>query len=549
MIFAIVGIYRKWRLGYFVGLISLLSGISYLLLVRGRELMFWGLHGDEVTIAAMYTMVSKGPGFVDFAYTHLPAFYPPLYFWVFGFIGRMLSLNGVQVAKIATFSTILFVPIMLYLVQAWFWKKKKDAGILFTQKLLWFLSTLLLFVVIEWDAIITKPYQFVSAAGIIIWTTMLLYWVHKERLRLLSGIVFGIVGGLLFLTYYFWFFLAAIGITFFHLFYKRVSFRAYLSLFGVGALTLLVGSPFWWPLARSYRAFGTENWQFGYLLVEWLSTHVSFFTFSISSLVMLFGFGVLVWYRKRFYCRVLLSLFIASYVWQIMGLFTILFLASPMQEAKGFYFFSRSVLAFGAAYGMTRVWFFIRRKYKGNIFILRTIQIIAICFLATQLPFGFFIDEPLIYNTRVSARALNPEVRLLIDYLDDKHVEDSVTVHSGITGLHAFLPLNTFVYFNMNNSHPAALFSERLLVLDELSRAKTPEEFYTISQNNYVDTIGRFILRKDEGEQYLLYFLIDNFPHGTKEHIISFSKDLISDTHFSSVFETEHFVIFESKNL
>ncbi|MEK7084378.1 MAG: arabinofuranosyltransferase, partial [Patescibacteria group bacterium] len=475
----------------FLLLVGLFSALGYFFLVHGNQLMFWGLKADEITIAAMYETFAHGSLLSDFAYANLPPFYPPLWFWIFGLVGRFMDWNGVQIAKCAAFVTILLFPMVFYFVQRWVFRNgehtpnpeplpnpplpaspelqrgERGEGLreeTAMSSLKWFLSSIFLFVVIDWDAIILKPYEFISAALVIVWTIELMniLWgeeIRNWKLEIGNLFLFGLTGGILFTLYYFWFFLVAIGIALFHLFYKKVSFRQYIFLFGVGAFILAVASPFWLPLARSYAAFGAENWQLGFLVPKWLATEGSFLEFSVRGLILFGGFLALIWFRRVFHIRVLLSLFAASYVWQIMGLVTILFFASPLQESKGFYFFNRAILAFAAAYGAARLWESVSLRYRER-FPRRSLAILGLLLLSTQLIFGAFADHPAVMNTRNSAKSLHPDMRQLIAYLETSYDVSSIqTLHSSLTELHAFLPMNDVVYYNQHNSHPAALFS------------------------------------------------------------------------------------------
>ena len=55
----------------------------------------------------------------DYAYRGLPAFYPPLYFWLLGRIGALTQAPAYQVVKLGALLVAFAVP----LVTAWFWSK------------------------------------------------------------------------------------------------------------------------------------------------------------------------------------------------------------------------------------------------------------------------------------------------------------------------------------------------------------------------------------------------------------------------------------------
>lgn len=546
LLLAIIAIYRQWKPWVYLAFVGGFSALAYFFFVRHMGLMFWGLLGDEITIAAMYEMFAHGNMLADFAYPQLPPFYPPLWFQAFGFFGSLLHWNGIQIAKLAASTTIGVFPVAFYFLQYWWWNNKKQID--HPGQVAWLLTPLFIFLFIDWDAIIMKPYELVSASLVIFWTTALLYrlWIGEWTKK--DWLLFGVSGGILFSLFYFWFFLAAIAIALFHLFHKRVSVRQYGVLLGIALIILAVSAYFWLPLAWSYHANGSENWQLGFLNLPWIATHGPLFVWSIRGLAMLGGFGALVAYRRNWYIRVLLCVFVAGYVWQLLGFATIFFFASPLQEAKGFQFWNSIVLAFAAAYGLERAWWFFSHKWTSS-YAQKTILVLATILLSTQLFFGTFVDEPVIQRNRILARAPRAGVKELVMFLEKKG--DSykrTTLHSGITELSAFLPMNHFIYYNMHNSHPAAQFSERLLVVKELAAAKDAQTLYQLSQQNRYGPIGRFIFFQDEKNPvYKLYFHVDNFPHGSKEVIIEIPKKLFGEKFFDRVYENKAFVVFEPR--
>ena len=543
----LVGIYKKWTYGYFLIVMGLASGFGYYFLVRGLQLPLWGLEGDEITIAAMYETFAHGSLLSDFAYANLPPFYPPLWFWVFGLFGRALDLNGVQIGKLAALVAIVFYPVVLYWAQKKFWNRQ--VGSENPQSIAWFLAPILFFIFIDWDAIILKPYEFVSASLAVFWTIALLYRLHHDKLTGKSIVWFGITGGVLFLLFYFWFFLAAIGVALFHLFWReKIGMRKYLLLFSVGAIMLAAGSPYWLPLVRSYALHGSENFQLGFFVTKWIATSGPLFDLSLRGLLMVAGLIALIMFRKHLYIRGLLSVFAAAYVWQIMGLATILFFASPLQESKGFYFWNGAILAFAAAYGAERLWRFFSEKYQGVSW-QRSAALIGLLVLATQLIFGTFADQPKILAARDKSRAPEKEMRELLSFMKNAYsdIHQETTLHSSLTTIHAFLPLNDFIYFNQHNSHPAARFSERLAYLEGLAVLRDPKEFFDMTRDTPFGPIDLFVFYTGDPARYPVYFHLDNFPFGIKEKVVNIPRELFSAEFFDKKFENKEYVVFEPR--
>ncbi len=451
VVLGIFGMYRKYTPVYFVSLIGILGSLAYYLFVKDIGMMFWGLIGDEITLAAMYYKFAHVSMLADFSYSHLPAFYPPLFFWIGGLFGRLMDWNGIQIAKFMTMMSFLIYPFILYFVQKLHWVHTSHISHI-PGPVAWLVSVFLIFGVFDADALITKPYEVMSASLIALWTVYLLYDVYHGNLTKKHIAIYGVTGGILFLLFYFWFFLAAIGVGIFHVFTK---FKKRIHAWGfyllIGIITLAIASPFWFPLAQSYTQLGSENWQAGYFLITGISSQGIDIAFAIPALVTLFGFATLLIYRKNIYVRALLSLFTAAYVWQIMGMVTLLVWASPIQESKGFFFWGTSILILAAAYGIERLWHWIKKDHTYKKWRL-AIKMFALVLISTQMIFGSFADDPVAQATRVQSRTPRAGVAELVEYLQTQDTKDTITLHSGITELYAFVPMNDFIYFNMNNS-------------------------------------------------------------------------------------------------
>ncbi|MBI2436803.1 MAG: arabinofuranosyltransferase [Candidatus Magasanikbacteria bacterium] len=544
--FGIFGIYRKYKPVYFLTILGIFLSTSYFIFVRHTGLMFWGLTGDEITIAAMYEKFAHLSFWSDFSYSHLPPFYPPLFFWIGALFGKLFNWNGIQMAKMMSFVTMLIYPVFFYLVQKLYWKNAQD------QKnnpdtIAWMIASLLLFVVIEDDAIIDKPYELISASLTILWSAFLLRDSYYGNLNMQKIFIYGISGGILFLLFYFWFFLVAIGVGLFHLCTKfNGKVKSWMSYILIGIMTLAISSPFWLPLAKSYTTHGSENWQAGYFLIEGISLQGLRFNFDVTTILLLVGFVCLCVYRKQIYHRALLSLFVSAYVWQIMGMLTLLFLASPMQESKGFYFFNHILLAISFAYGIERLWMWFKTKPYATVW-TKSIAIVSLCIVGSELFFGTFTDIPVVQQTRATSLAPRQGVMGLVDFLKTQNIQDTITLHSGVTELYAFIPVNDFLYYNMNNSHPAAGFSNRMLVVEDMARAKTSQDLWNLVHNNSITPIDRLVFFNQTGEVYPLYYHIDNFPQVNKEKVIKIPKKLFDKTYFVKVYESDEFVVFEPR--
>jgi len=546
ILFLVIGvgmIYKKVKLSWFLLVVGVLSGIAYAIFVNNLELLFFGLQGDEITIAAMFNSMAHGSFFSDFAYQDLPPFYPPLFFWSVAVFGRLFSWNGVIMTKAAAFSTLCAFPVLTYLAQTYLWKGR-SANKLDPGKIAFFLAPLCLFLFLDNAAIIGKPYELLAAIATLLWFVYLQIDVLSDKWNWKHVVSYSIVCGLIFMTYYLWLIFASISFALAGLFIKKDDqFKYYGRLAAVAGLALIVALPYLGPLVHSYAVHGSENWQAAFFLVERIAFNTDFFyPLSWQSLLLLGAIGTLIVYRKERYIRSLLLLFMSSYIWWGMGLTTIFFYESPMQEFKGFYFYNRVILAFALAYGIEQLWNKASDRY-GEIQWKQPVLIIGLLFLSSNLFFGSFTDNPKIRENRVTSAKMPEHKQQVIQFLIDNN-QNQVTLLTSLPEVLAFTPINNYIYFNQHNSHPAAGFSERKATIDLLPYASGPEVFYTMLQSAAQAPIERLVLSHFD-ETFYLYFHLDSFGKGISVDEVLIPDRLITDEYFSLVFKNKEYEVWD----
>src|SRR3989344_1048835 len=243
-----------------------LAGVVILGIIALQASIFLGVHtvwnllsGDELLVAANYQRVI-GNGFGhDFVYQNLPPFYPPLFFYMVGGIGQLLHLSGVGAAKLGAAIATAFVP---FIVGACARPSIRQADSVFAKPYVWLLLSLLPFVTVDYPSLLTKPYEFLSAISVLLW----FIWTQRLAIRPEKPyrwlLVSGVIGAILFSTYYLWFVMVAIAVLISCPWYERSRRWVYFGRWAAVAGLTAVGSAWYWiPLALSYRQFGMENWQ------------------------------------------------------------------------------------------------------------------------------------------------------------------------------------------------------------------------------------------------------------------------------------------------
>ena len=548
ILFLVIGlilIFKKGKPWIFLLITGLLSALSYAVLINDSELMFGGLLGDEVTIAAMYNTFAHQGMLSDFGYSSLPPFYPPLFFWIFSFVGRIFDWNGVLIAKFASFISILIFPIVTYAIQRLYWRTNKELnrspGIIAA-----FLAPLLIFVLIEPTSVFGKPYELIAAMATIFWAVFLLIETARQQWNWKKVFIFGLTGGIIFLIYYLWIIFAAIAILLAGMWVeKRFQWRFYKRLMQIALVCGVVGLPYLGPLVTSFLIHGAENWQAALFTLKGLTWQMPMFiTISWQNILLLGGLVTLIIYRNHVYVRPLLFLFISAYIWWFMGLVTLYFFQVPIQEFKGFFFYSHTIIAIALAFGIEQLWHSASSKYIHQQW-QTPVMLIALLFLSTNLIFGSYIDDPIVQQQVIKKPAVREEIVPLIQYLEnDPNSSEKLTLQSGIVELSVFATINNFIYFNQHNNHPAAGFSLRRSYVKMLSRARNAEEFYALSQNTPYGKVERLIFFHEQNKYYVFLHL-DEPMIGIKEEVIEIPDYLITGKYFKKVYDKAGFVIWE----
>ena len=181
---------------YFLVLVGVISSVSYFLLVNNSQLLFWGLQGDEITIAAMFNTFAHVSLWSDFAYHNLPPFYPPAFFWIFGLVGRLFDWDGIKIAKFAAMSFFLFFPVGFYYFQKYLIKEESEDGKVFGI-IFALLPTLLIITILDKDLLIGKPYEVITAATTIFWYVGLYLKISRGKWNNKQGLIYGAIAGII----------------------------------------------------------------------------------------------------------------------------------------------------------------------------------------------------------------------------------------------------------------------------------------------------------------------------------------------------------------
>ncbi|MFH1867237.1 MAG: hypothetical protein ABIJ81_04120 [Patescibacteria group bacterium] len=500
------------------------------------------MQGDEITISAMYNTFANSSVFnSDFAYHHLPPFYPPLFFWIFSLIGKIMNWNGILMAKFAAFCFFLLFPVGLYYFIKYLTKDQLAENNI-PGKIFILLSPLLIITILDKDLLIGKPYEVITAALTIFWYISLHLQITSGKWSKKMPLIYGIIAGLIFMTYYLWLIFAVISFIIIGLVEKRGLVKKYfLYLFQTMIVAFIVSTPFLLPLFISYLKTGMESWQTSFFTPSGLDLWLPMFKLSsINNVLLLFGFAILIYYRNNKYIRQLIYLFLTAFIWWGLGIASLLIFNIPVQEFRGFYILAPSILVISAAYGIERIWCYFNINQNKNLYYV--ITIIGVVYFSTQSIFGFFIDDPLVKNRRVESKNTQIEIINLVKFLQATPSANTKLTLQTTPQIMAFIPINNLIYFNQHNNHPSAIFSKRYEYIQSLANSRSSEEFYEEIKNCPYGKVEQLIFYSDS-ENYYLYFHLDKIIQGIEEKTVKINRKLLASEYFEKIYDNNNYVV------
>lgn len=518
---------------------SVFSALTYAILTLHHQLLWWGLQGDEIFVGAFMQTISGGYFFSDFFFHSLPPFYPPLYFWLVGGIGYIFGFNGVQSARMGVFFTLLLLPSIIYIWQKLHWRKYNKKPSAWQQTVI----CLSVLIVADWSSIIFKPYEYASAVLAVFWIVFLLYDVYFRRLDWKNILFYGIVGGLLVMTFYFWFLPLLISVLIFKLLVKTKHSYFYGKLTLVAIVTAVVSFVYTVPLFKSYIFNGAENWQPAFFIPSYLDYFTPFQQISVYGMMMFAGLVTIFFLWKRIIIKALSSILIASYLWQLINFITIILWHAPFLPNKPFLFLTSATLSITGGYGISVV----IRKYLPKSQRIPAFMLLW-TLLSIQLLGGTFIDNEIVRERMSESKnPLSQDKRELISALQRvEGISDMVILSSGLPDISSYIPLNYYVSYNAHFSHPASHFSERSGFVKILSFQKDAESFYNAIITAPGDSIDALLFYK-AGGFYPVFFWYDNYPNGVKGEQVDIAESLIESRYFDTVFEDKNYILLKVK--
>ncbi|MFH1890074.1 MAG: hypothetical protein ABIJ91_00690 [Candidatus Kuenenbacteria bacterium] len=584
--------------------------LFYLVLSYPLQRMWWGNNGDEVFVFAFLAKVIHSGLAHDFYYDYLPNFYPPLYFWVTGIVSRLFTTSGIVAAKIGVLGTFVVWFLGSYLWQWFYWCKikanphSKDFGarvnpapkVSFvggskpptatnsfvpptssttTPKTLawwskaffwcgvnqdknlfasfWFFALVpaVFFLMLDFDAIILKPFEAVSALFCVLFVGMLAKSLNDKRWNYGQYLFFGISGGLLFLCFYFWWF-ALIPVLLYLILKSHNKKVGFIRVLIFGSIIVMISLPYLLPWVLSLMRFGVENWQAVFFMPSQLFSFIPWSIWSLKTVFFVLGIiGLLVGsvgHRRNNFVRSNLAIIIACYIYQLVNILFFLGGAKTWQPDKHFLFLGSAVFAVGASYSMILIYKYYITRLNPRAEKLALVVFLLIVVLPL-MPYGKFIEEPLVLY-QIEKDLNPPQIKVLADFIETNITDykDRTWLTSGTPDLNAYLPISYYIAYNPHFSHQASRYSEKMMKIKMMVKAHDPQEFCDIIGGGYPRKIDGLILYDNkEVDYYPLFFWADNYPNGGREDSLKLPKSLVVEKYWDLVYAESSWKIYLKK--
>ena len=505
----------KVRAPLLIGLFSIYGFIAMCLFLDGTPFGLNAIWGDQ---KFRITMILKFmnwyvPG--DFFYKDLSSFYPPVYFYLLSIIARVFSFDAYMMIKEGSLLIYFAGPVILY----YFWSK-----LVSNYRAYFIVLVTFLFCSIGKAIPLGAPHAFIANALFIPWWLYYIEQIKKPISGFIQYLLGGLIGALIFLTYYYPFFIGGFLILLRFTFFRKWIYLNKLHTFQwkssllVLCISGMLSSPFWIPLLYDMITFGNNAAQ-----QEWHHMGSTGIAFEFQEFTI-FGFlylGSIIFSLRHYSTKLNRSLLL------LMGTIPIFYLIGTFFGAVGHpvnlikaneFMIILSGPFIGLAIASLLRFSNIRKKLKPAIIVF--LVIILGIFLNG---FNGLIHHPMIKTARTTnIPGWNFNENDLSEFRGKVFLSD----YEELTVIH---PIYCFIAHNQHYAHPASRHIQRYCFLKSLQNVDDPYMFNLALRYNVFDKVDYFMLRK-QGNQFKLTLSLSNYPNKYSTHTLIYNSKIISDT-------------------
>ena len=477
-----------------------ISILSVALLTSSIWMMFdaktilGGMGGDNGFSMIMVENFMHSNFSTDVTYKGLSSFYPFYFFYAVAKIGVLFDLSYYKALKYGAFITIYFIPISSYLLWRNIYAKEES-----------YIMVLSTIFVITISMFFRKSYEVISLALIIPWW---IYYFNLSAKIKKEAIIGGLIGGVLFGTFYYYFFpivLASIWILFKNIRNLKQHFKYYI-IFILSFMT--TASLYLFPYLYDLILYGSQPFQNRYFTPELLHFPLENIL-TLKDLFLFLGFIYLILFRHKLVEYYLLVLLLSSYLWIFLGHIGIL-IDTPLLVNK-ISIFINLILSLG--FGL--LLHHIAKNLKNISVHPKTTVSIMLLMLTTT---SFFTQIANSYNSPELKSAKEFQVNKLwlnksiLELFKNKNI---LADRSRMLASPNY-PIYFFTTWSSCYTHPASQLMERIDFLEKLSKSTNSDFIAWILRNNRFSSID-FVWFSNQ--TYNL--LHENFPHANPYKMIT----------------------------
>ena len=268
----------------YIACLSVYGFITVSVIFNGTPYCLKSYWGDQQFRQAMILKFTSffWPG--DFYYKDLPPFYPPFYYFLLSVYARLFSVEAYKMLKIGSMLICLLGPALLF----YFWRR------LVTPLQAFFVTlTTSLFCSVSGVNPFAVPHAFLADSFFIPWWLYYIERVKRPASDWKYYLFGGLIGGVLFSTYFYSFFIGGVLLLLRTTVFARWEFLRRASHFnlkkaiGVLISAALFSAPYWLPLFISILSYGIDRSRGGWHHVGSPGIVFKYLEFSLPGLLFL----------------------------------------------------------------------------------------------------------------------------------------------------------------------------------------------------------------------------------------------------------------------
>lgn len=519
------------KAAYLLSALSIYGLVAVTIIFAGTQFPENGYWGDQKFRMAMLTkfVAYLLPG--DYYYQHLPAFYPPVYYWLLALWGKITGAEGYSLVRTGYQLTYLMMPFLLY----WLWRRILSPMRAFMVVAATFLA----------DAgfnqlLINAPHSFVGSSFFVPW------WLHyveqigpAKRTKWSHYLIGGIIGAVIFATYFYPFFVLAVLMLARTLGGRRLRSMAPSGAFRLSrgwkmiAASAVLSMPYWLPILISIARFGADRSRGDWHHIDSVGLAFPFLSFSWAGAFFVAGLAYLVWRWRLPVARSLVLLLACVILYfgigSLLGALNTSINLSKVRE------FSWSLMGPSVGLGLAALFRYGRvRKRLRLTGVLVSIVLVLVCLQG----FSLYAKSGAVVRARStkppSWSAGTPEMQAM----------DGKVILTAVEEFSSFHPVYMFIAANEHYSHPAAQFIQRYDMLNLLQGIDDPYIFHTVLRDNQFDAIDYFQPEAAEG-RFRFWISVSNYPNKLSTQQLWYSAGVAADT---TLFASQSFGIYRVRS-